>query len=90
MTQLEIEATIAEERALLLSHQERLTNSKYLRGVCQRGLNDLEDAERFSRNPEPNWGIVQIALRLAIEERKTIEDAVNKYGYTVFVAPEDL
>jgi hypothetical protein len=90
MTQLEILAIIDEEHAVVLSHQEKLTKSKYLRGICQRALNDLGDAERFSQYLEPNWGIVQIALRLAIEERKAIEDAVSKYGYAVFAAPSDL
>jgi len=91
MTQLEIlQAAIAKERAVLLGHQEKLTESKYFRDVCQKGLNYLGDAERFSQCPDSNWGIVQIALELAIGQRKAVEDAVSKYGYTVVAAPYDL
>ena len=91
VTQPEIlQAAIAKERAGFLSHREKLTESKYFRDVCQKELNYLADAERFSQYPDPNWGIVQIALELAIGQRKAVEDAVSKYGYAVVAAPYDL
>ena len=89
MTQEEIQSTIARERAVLLSHQEKF-KSKYFKELCQRALYYLDDAERFSQSSEPNWGIVRIALDSALGQQKIIEDAITHYGYDVVAAPVDL
>jgi hypothetical protein len=89
MTQEEIQSTIVRERAVLLSHQEKF-KSKYFKELCQTALHYLGDAERFSQSPQPNWGIVRIALDLALGQQKIIEDAITHYGYDLVPSNEDL
>ena len=66
MTQLEtLQATIAQERTSLDIHNEKLKASEYYRGVCQRALSDLEEAERFIHIGDLALG--QLALQRAVE-----------------------
>jgi hypothetical protein len=88
MTNEELIVTITNQRAALLAHQEKLTNkAPYLKDVCKHGLDYLGDAERELQSTEAVWGIVSIAMDLAGYHLKTVEDAVNKFGYDVVEIP---
>ncbi len=85
MTQEELQTIIIRERTVLLSHKDKF-KSRYFNQRCEDGLKKLNAAERFSREPEPNWGMVRILLKLALADREAVEEAVSQFGYDMLIS----
>ena len=83
MTSEEVKQMIARERAAVLSIKEKMA-SPFFKDQCEHALNYLGDAELHSDNP----GIVAVALEMYKSRRKTIDDAISKWGYDA-VASDD-
>jgi len=85
-----IQATLELERTLLASLQEKIT-SPLLKQHCQSALNYLNDCECLCFGGGTSADCVEQAtmfLQAAIDQRRSVEDYVSKWGYDAEGTPQ--
>lgn len=76
-----IQATLELERTLLASLQEKIT-SPLLKQLCQSAWNYLNDCECLCFGTSADCvEQATMFLQAAIDERRSVEDYVSKWGY---------
>ena len=83
-----IQATVELERTLLVSLQDKIT-SPLLKQHCRSAWKYLEDCEFFCIDGTSPACLEQATklLQMAIDQRRSIEDYVKKWGYNAEGVP---